>query len=91
MNYYAEVINIIANERDRAFDILVEIAKKNPASVMNAFRKLNLSEGAWRQKAIDSLKSNQKIQAIKICRQGTGLSLKDAKSIIDNLQMEYRA
>lgn len=83
MNYYEEAIRILENNLISHRKIIVELAKKHPKYLYEAYIE---TSGDWKIKAFD-LYINQglKIKAIKHCKNMTGLSLKEAKEAVEGL------
>lgn len=44
----------------------------------------------WHDEVIAELRNGRKIEAIKRCRWATGLSLKEAKTMVERIQAEHR-
>jgi ribosomal protein L7/L12 len=49
-----------------------------------------ISEGEWTNEVIELLRRNEKIHAIKLFRERTGLGLKEAKEKVDKLELALR-
>lgn len=76
-NYYAEAIEVISQEQDwRA--MIVEIAKTNPSVIANCSVVTSVT-----RKIQVCYDNKGKIDAIKLHRQLTGSSLKDAKEAVE--------
>jgi ribosomal protein L7/L12 len=88
MNYYAEAIEIITKYRNTADLILIEIAKMNPAAVIKGNDALRArgKNTYWHKDVIPYLKKEQKIKAIKLCREITGMGLREAKEAVENIK-----
>ena len=84
MNYYERVIEILEKtsieERNKMFLV---IAKENPSIVVRAYDKIQHT--GWGSVCIEVFNSIGKIEAIKKCRQLTGMGLKEAKEAIEKL------
>ncbi|NJK43870.1 MAG: hypothetical protein HC933_05910 [Pleurocapsa sp. SU_196_0] len=50
----------------------------------------NASPQAWEQDLLELIRSNQKIEAIKLYREQTGLGLKEAKDAVEALERRHR-
>lgn len=85
MNYYREAIDVITKHRDESEIILIEVAKANPGAVVKAFNTIYHEE--WHKDIIPLLKVDRKIQAIKLCRELTGMGLKEAKEACEAIQL----
>jgi ribosomal protein L7/L12 len=95
MNYYAEAIGILKQRTDDSGNrrILIEIAKKNPAAIVNAAMRLGMvekKEDSWKAGARVMIKNDRLIDAIKHYREHTGLSLQSAKIECDKLKSEMK-
>ena len=64
-------------------EIVVEIAKKNPAVFCRAVEETKYPAAKWRKEVEDLLRAKRKINAIKLFREMTGQGLKEAKAAID--------
>lgn len=87
MNYYSRAIDILeehTSESDQR-KILVEIAKTNPAVLCKVCDKLFAKKVSWQETVIPILKAGQKIEAIKQCRNLTGMDLRTAKEAVEKL------
>lgn len=86
MNYYAKAIDIITNPETDFRAIVIEIAKRHPKAVFEANHEQTVS--GWEREVIPLLRTEKKIHAIKVCRERTGLTLKDAKEAVETLMKE---
>lgn len=84
MNYYAQAIDIIWNHLSLSDKILIEVAKMNPSVIVKAYDKLT-GASEWERGAKDLVTSGLKVQAIKYCREQTGMGLKEAKEAVEKL------
>ena len=80
MNYYARAIDIITKPETDFRALVIEIAKRHPKAVC----EVAVFEG-WEQECLPLIRSEQKIQAIKVCRAMTGMSLEEAKDAVEAL------
>ena len=83
-NYYAQAIQVLANDKTDFRALVYEIAKENPEAVRKAAERLNPSFG-WQKTCASLMASDLKVAAIKHCREATGLGLKDAKDAVEAL------
>ena len=81
-NWYAEAIDVLM-KRGNFGEILTEIAKVHPKAVVMANRAVN--GPLWQERCYNILKTGRKIEAIKVCRQLTGMGLKEAKEAVEKL------
>jgi ribosomal protein L7/L12 len=84
MNHYATAIRIIANKNINWHDLVTEIAIHNPAAVTAAYARLNPGP-SLETRCKQLMLSNEKIKAIKLWREETGVSLGDAKNAVEAL------
>ena len=82
-NYYAEAMEIITDNNLDWRAVVIEIAKKNPSLIVKATDKQNNSLVSEVRLL---LRANRKINAIKRWRQATGLGLKEAKEVVENIK-----
>ena len=85
MNYYAKAIDIVFKTKESALPLLVEVAKKNPAAIVNAYHEL--LHGQWVKEVIPLLKAGAKLPAIKKCREITGMGLREAKEACEAIRL----
>jgi ribosomal protein L7/L12 len=69
--------------------VIIEIAKTNPAVFCRAVERAKYPAAKWRRQAEALVLAGKKINAIKLCRENTGLGLKEAKEMIDFFE-QYR-
>ena len=80
---YKKVIDIVANmDNEDAMDLVIEIAKTNPAILVKAHKKVN-GAASWTVELVR--KGDKAIQTIKEIRTATGLGLKESKALWDNV------
>ena len=83
---YIEVIDLLMNGDIDFRLIALNLAKEQPdVFVRLASKKM---PEPWAVNAFRSLRSNQKVDGIKIIRAATGLGLKEAKDVADNVCWE---
>ncbi|HWT01147.1 MAG TPA: ribosomal protein L7/L12 [Pyrinomonadaceae bacterium] len=80
MNYYAQAISIITDSNTDFRKLVLEIAKSHPKIIVDAVLK-----HGWQAEARLLIQAGQKIDAIRLCRNLTGLSLKEAKDAVEAL------
>lgn len=81
MNYYSKVIDILQADSSDWKSMIIDIAKKHPKLVCDAFDVAH--KVSWRVKARELIASDLFVAAIKFCRDETGLGLADAKHECD--------
>jgi len=85
-NYYAQAIQVLANSQADFKALIHEIAKVNPKAVASAAERLApKAETPWQVKALQFMRDDSKIEAIKYCRTMTGMGLKEAKEACEAL------
>ena len=94
MNHYSKAIDSLKRiTQDKAMDIIYEIAKSNPAVLNSAFSEAIRTNngGPVGNEAIEAIgdlisacTGGWKIHAIKYVRFLAGVSLKEAKGIVDS-------
>ena len=80
--YHKKAIDIITNPGTNFAALCVEIAKHNPHALIRA--DFALKHGDY----IDEIKAALEIstlEAVKVCRRHTGMSLREAKDFVDSL------
>lgn len=83
-NYYAQAIQVLSDSKTDFRALAYEVAKANPKAIANAAQRLEIGFG-WQRECASLMASDLKIQAIKRCRQLTGMGLKDAKEAVEAL------
>ena len=88
-NAYAEAITELEKSEFSSASVLFEIARKNPGAYVAAIRRLRdrSAYADWKQHCIGLMRSELKIEAIKYCRNATGMTLKDAKDAVEALPL----
>jgi len=82
-NKYAEVIDVISDQSNDWRAIVIEAAKIAPSVISRAAS--NAKHGPWQKQAKALLAAGEKLEAIKLCRNMTGMTLKDAKEACEAL------
>lgn len=77
MNYYARAIDIITNPETDFRTMVIEIAKRHPKAVCEV-----AVFTPWEKECLPLIHAGEKIQAIKVCRNLTGMPLKEAKDAV---------
>lgn len=86
INPYQQAIGIIAAGYD-ATKIAVALAQKHPQIFIELFRETNTPPpDKWMQDLIGMLYRKEVVTAIKYLRDKTGIGLKEAKDVCDNLR-----
>jgi ribosomal protein L7/L12 len=89
MNYYSQAIDVLEKLKcatnDQYRTLLIEIAKKHPKLLVEAADMTNVISTSWKIHAKDLVSSGQKISAIRLVRNNTGISLKAAKEFVEAL------
>lgn len=80
MNYYARAIDIVTNPETDFRALLIEIAKRHPKAVCEV-----AVLSPWEKECLPLIRAEKKIGAIKVCRELTGLPLKEAKDAVEAL------
>ncbi len=80
MNYYARAIDIVTNPETDFRVLVIEIAKRHPKAVC----EVAIFNG-WEKECLPLIHADKKIGAIKVCRELTGMPLKEAKDAVETL------
>lgn len=80
MNYYARAIDVVTNPETDFRALVIEIAKRHPKAVCEVAVFV-----PWETECLPLIQANQKIEAIKACRNSTGMTLIDAKNAVEAL------
>jgi len=80
MNYYARAIDIVTDPETNFRDLVIEIAKRHPKIVATLGQVKS-----WEKQCLPLIHAEQKIEAIKLCRNLTGMPLKEAKDAVEAL------
>mgnify|MGYP000211005712 FL=1 len=83
-NYYKQAIQVLVDSKTDFRALAYEVAKANPKAVAKAAERLEIGFG-WQKECASLVASNLKIQAIKRCRELTGMGLKEAKDAVEAL------
>lgn len=88
-NHYAEVIRILTDHNTDFRKLVIAIAQKHPKAIVDA-ANLNTeqTQDAWRAPVIKLLREKgigAKIEAIKMARNLSHMSLKEAKEAVEAL------
>jgi ribosomal protein L7/L12 len=84
MNHYAAAIRIISDEIVDWRGLVIKIAIHNPAAVTAAYARLNPGP-SLETRCRQLMLSDEKIKAIKLWREETGVNLLDAKNAVEAL------
>jgi len=69
------------------------IAQKHPKAVVDAYLSIKLTgygPGSWAAQAIPHIRNGKKLEAIKMCKQMTGLTLAEAKTAVEKLMEQLQ-
>jgi ribosomal protein L7/L12 len=83
-NYYAQAIQVLADSKTDFRALAYEIAKSNPKAVASAAARLSVGFG-WQGPCLKLMQANQKVEAIKLCRNMTGMGIMEAKDAVEAL------
>ena len=90
VNWYARALDVLAQDcNDCDSDkIVLEIAKRNPSVLVKAIEAICQREreesAPWRKEFSELVRQGQWVKAIKLHREKTGSTLKEAKEAHDN-------
>lgn len=84
MNYYAQAIDVLEtlNHDSCMRAVVVAFAKKHPKSFLDAVESVTAD---WKVEARILYQSGHRVQAIRYCRELTGMSLIDSKDAVEAL------
>lgn len=86
-NHYAQAIDILMGKEVDFRSMCIELAKQNPELFCTlAAKDAPSKDNAWHREAINHMRDNEMVTAIKMCREKTGFGLKEAKDIIDAIR-----
>jgi ribosomal protein L7/L12 len=83
-NYYSQAIQVLADSNTDFRAIAYEIAKANPKALAQAAERIKGVD--WASQCIPLMRAGQKIEAIKLCRSLTGMSLIEAKNAVEAIE-----
>lgn len=72
-----------SNELDKTV-VLLEVCERDPDFLLDCIH--SALTPSWKKEAEELLRAQKKIEAIKLWRGKTGMSLKDAKDAVEDLQ-----
>ena len=90
VNWYARVLDVLAQDcNDCDSDkIVLEIAKRNPSVLVKAIEAIRQREreesAPWRKEFSELVRQGQMVRAVKLHREKTGSTLKEAKKAHDD-------
>jgi ribosomal protein L7/L12 len=92
-NYYAQAIQVLADSKTDFQALAYEVAKANPKAVAKAAERLGTRFGgqkecaslSWQKECASLMASSLKFQAIKRCRELSGMGLQEAKDAVEAL------
>jgi hypothetical protein len=86
MSAYKEVIDILMSPGEFDYKrIAINLAKEHPEIFLQMVQRSAPPVPGWHQEIISLLKTERKVDAIKLLRVETGFGLKEAKDVCDNL------
>jgi len=89
---YAEAITELEKSEFPPQDVIFEIARKSPGAYVSAVKRLReqakkKATNGWMQQCTDLMRADRMTDAIKACRQATGMGLKEAKDTVEALPL----
>lgn len=86
-NYYSDAIAVLFDSKTDFRTLASEIAKKNPKAIVDAAARLatQVMSDAWVKECTALMRAGKKIDAIKLCRNTTGMTLVDSKNAVEAL------
>ena len=90
VNWYARALDVLAQDRNDydSDKIVLEIAKRNPSVLVKAIEAICQPEREenhpWWEEFSELVRQGQVLKAIKLHREKTGSTLKEAKEAHDN-------
>lgn len=81
---HERIIDVFAAGYD-AQKICLMLAKRHPDIFLSMHRETAAPVEAWHREVIQQNYAGNKVHAIKVLRERTGLGLKEAKDVVDNL------
>ncbi len=90
VNWYARALDMLAQDCNGhdSDEIVLEIAKRNPSVLVRAVEAIGQrareESAPWRKEFSELVRQRQMVRAIKLHREKTGSTLKEAKEAHDN-------
>lgn len=90
VNWYARALDVLAQDRNDCDSdkIVLEVAKRNPSVLVKAIEAICQREreesAPWRKEFSELVRQEQMVRAVKLYREKTGSTLKEAKEAHDN-------
>ena len=84
------ILDIVASGYD-AQKIAHALAKKHPTLFLELYQQVAAPVLTWHKDVVQSLYAGNVVSAIKLMREKTGLGLKEAKDVCDNLRVQMAA
>lgn len=85
--HYAKAIDILMGPAVDFKAMCIELAKQNPelfcSLVSTVSQAMPVKDNKWYKEAVQFVRGQQMVSAVKLCREKTGFGLKEAKDIID--------
>ena len=84
-NHYKDVIKFLSFNKSSIShtDLVCVIAASHPKILMDAVRELRSASKLWKEDVLSYRDTNDKLKAIKIWREETGLGLKESKEAVE--------
>ena len=84
MNYHKQAIDILEKHKGMRNQLIAQIAKDRPSALVHALN--SFYEAPW-VKEVTLLLPENKIHAIKLCQELTGLEFKEAKHAVEAIKI----
>lgn len=86
---YSRAIDLLLSDQVDYKQVVVELAKKHPTIFVRLVDGSSpVTRPRWHRRVNSLIQSVRKIDAIRLIREETGLGLREAKDIADNVQHE---
>ena len=88
VNWYARAMDLMVQSGHDRVEVILEVAKRHPSVLVRAIeaidkRKREASE-PWQQEFSELVRNGQMVSAVKLHREKTGSTLKEAKKAHDD-------
>ena len=80
VNIYQQAIDIVTNPDTDFRQIVIDLAKYHPEFLVNF-----VGDNVWERQVIPLIRADQKMAAIKLCRNITGMTLVESKDAVNAL------
>lgn len=84
------ILDIVAGGYD-AQKIAHALAKKHPTLFLELYQQVAAPVSTWHKDVVQHMYGGNVVSAIKLVREKTGLGLKEAKDVCDNLRIKMAA